>query len=67
MHLGFDHITTTIGIAISASIGCDFLCYVTPAEHLALPNEEDVIVGEKHQKYQYILGIWLDLEKEKKI
>jgi len=50
LHLGFDHITTIIGIAISASIGCDFLCYVTPAEHLALPNEEDVIVGEKHQK-----------------
>ena len=42
---GYDHIVTAIGGAISSSCGADFLCYVTPAEHLALPNEEDVYEG----------------------
>jgi len=42
---GYDHIVTAIGGAISSSCGADFLCYVTPAEHLALPNVEDVYEG----------------------
>ncbi len=42
---GYDHIVTAIGGAISSSCGADFLCYVTPAEHLALPNEDDVYEG----------------------
>ncbi|HIE31485.1 MAG TPA: phosphomethylpyrimidine synthase ThiC [Methanosarcinales archaeon] len=42
---GYDHIVTAIGGAISSACGADFLCYVTPAEHLALPNEEDVYEG----------------------
>ncbi|BEP29603.1 phosphomethylpyrimidine synthase ThiC [Helicovermis profundi] len=42
---GYDHITSAIGGAIAASKGADFLCYVTPAEHLRLPNEEDMIEG----------------------
>jgi len=42
---GYDHIVTAIGASISSAAGCDFLCYVTPAEHLALPNVEDVRVG----------------------
>ena len=42
---GYDHIVTAIGGAISSSCGADFLCYVTPAEHLALPNAEDVYEG----------------------
>ena len=42
---GYDHITSAIGGAIAASNGADFLCYVTPAEHLRLPNEEDMIEG----------------------
>ncbi len=42
---GYDHIVSAIGGAIAASAGADFLCYVTPAEHLTLPNEEDVKLG----------------------
>ena len=42
---GYDHITAAIGGAIAASAGASFLCYVTPAEHLALPNVEDVKQG----------------------
>lgn len=42
---GYDHITSAIGGAIAASKGAAFLCYVTPAEHLALPNLEDVKMG----------------------
>ncbi len=42
---GYDHITSAIGGAIAASAGADFLCYVTPAEHLGLPTAEDVKDG----------------------
>lgn len=42
---GYDHITSAIGGAVAASAGADFLCYVTPAEHLRLPNLEDVKEG----------------------
>ena len=42
---GYDHITAAIGGAVAASAGAAFLCYVTPAEHLALPNVEDVKQG----------------------
>lgn len=42
---GYDHITSAIGGAIAASAGADFLCYVTPAEHLSLPDLEDVRQG----------------------
>ncbi|SMP15209.1 phosphomethylpyrimidine synthase [Desulfurobacterium pacificum] len=42
---GYDHITGAIGGAIAAKAGADFLCYLTPAEHLALPDVEDVRVG----------------------
>lgn len=42
---GYDHITAAIGGAIAAWSGASFLCYVTPAEHLALPNVEDVHQG----------------------
>ena len=40
-----DHITSAIGGAIAAAHGADFLCYVTPSEHLGLPNVEDVRTG----------------------
>lgn len=43
--VGYDHITAAIGGAISASSGADFLCYVTPAEHLCLPNAQNVLDG----------------------
>ncbi len=42
---GYDHITAAIGGAIAATAGAAFLCYVTPAEHLALPNVDDVKQG----------------------
>ena len=42
---GYDHIVSAIGAASSAKAGADFICYVTPAEHLALPNPEDVKEG----------------------
>lgn len=42
---GYDHITSAIGGAIAAASGADFLCYVTPAEHLRLPDANDVREG----------------------
>jgi phosphomethylpyrimidine synthase len=42
---GYDHITAAIGGAIAGTAGADFLCYVTPAEHLGLPDELDVKEG----------------------
>ena len=42
---GYDHITGAIGGAIAAAAGTDFLCYVTPAEHLSIPEAEDVRQG----------------------
>lgn len=42
---GYDHITSAIGGAVAAWMGADFLCYVTPAEHLRLPTIEDVREG----------------------
>lgn len=42
---GYDHITAAIGGAIAALNGADFLCYVTPAEHLGLPDVEHVRQG----------------------
>jgi len=42
---GYDHITGAIGGAIAAASGADFLCYVTPTEHLSLPDAEDVKIG----------------------
>lgn len=42
---GYDHITSAIGGAVAAAAGVDFLCYVTPAEHLRLPNLEDMKEG----------------------
>ena len=42
---GYDHITCAIGGAVAAAAGADFLCYVTPSEHLCLPNVQDVRDG----------------------
>jgi phosphomethylpyrimidine synthase len=42
---GYDHISGAIGGALAAYFGADFLCYVTPAEHLRLPTLEDVREG----------------------
>lgn len=42
---GYDHITAAIGGAIAAAAGADFLYYITPAEHLCIPNADDVRAG----------------------
>lgn len=42
---GYDHISAAIGGAVAASVGADYLCYVTPSEHLSLPNPDDVREG----------------------
>jgi phosphomethylpyrimidine synthase len=43
--MGYDHISAAIGGAVAGAAGADFLCYVTPAEHIRLPNKEDVKEG----------------------
>jgi phosphomethylpyrimidine synthase len=43
--MGYDHIAAAIGGAVAGAAGADFLCYVTPAEHIRLPNKEDVKEG----------------------
>ncbi len=53
---GFDHITAAIGAAHSSRYGADLICYITPAEHLALPNEEDVVQGVKAAKIAAYIG-----------
>jgi 5-hydroxybenzimidazole synthase len=53
---GFDHITAAIGAAQSSRYGADLICYITPAEHLALPNEEDVRMGVKAAKVAAYIG-----------
>ena len=42
---GYDHLVAAIGASLASAYGADFICYVTPAEHLALPNESDVREG----------------------
>lgn len=53
---GYDHITAAIGAAQSSRYGADLICYITPAEHLALPNEKDVIDGVKAAKIAAYIG-----------
>jgi phosphomethylpyrimidine synthase len=57
---GYDHIVGAIGGAIAASSGADFLCYVTPAEHLRLPDTSDVREGVIASKIAAHIG---DIEK----
>ena len=59
---GYDHITSAIGGAIAAQAGANFLCYVTPAEHLRLPDENDVregIVASKIAAYAADIALGL--------
>ncbi|GAB4177365.1 MAG: phosphomethylpyrimidine synthase ThiC [Geothermobacteraceae bacterium] len=53
---GYDHITAAIGAAQSSRYGADLICYITPAEHLALPNEKDVVEGVKAAKVAAYIG-----------
>jgi len=53
---GYDHITAAIGAANSARYGADLICYITPAEHLALPNVEDVREGVRATRLAVHIG-----------
>ncbi|XOB65945.1 phosphomethylpyrimidine synthase ThiC [Deferribacteres bacterium DY0037] len=57
---GYDHITSAIGGAVAGAAGADFLCYVTPAEHLCLPDVDDVYEGVIASR---IAGHIADIEK----
>ena len=57
---GYDHITAAIGAANSSRYGADLVCYITPAEHLALPNIDDVREGVRATKLAVHIG---DLSK----
>ncbi len=56
----YDHVAAAIGASQSARYGADLVCYITPAEHLALPNEQDVIEGVKTARLAAHIG---DLSK----
>jgi len=53
---GYDHVTAAIGAANSARYGADLVCYITPAEHLALPNADDVREGVRTAKIAVYIG-----------
>lgn len=61
---GYDHISAAIGGALAASFGADFLCYVTPAEHLRHPTIEDVLDGLIASR---IAGHSADIAKGRKV
>jgi len=64
---GYDHISAAIGAASSARYGADLICYITPAEHLALPNEEDVRIGIKAAKIAAYIGDMNKYKESKRI
>jgi phosphomethylpyrimidine synthase len=53
---GYDHIVSAVGAANSARYGADLVCYITPAEHLALPNESDVREGVRATRLAVRMG-----------
>jgi len=53
---GYDHVAAAIGATYSARYGADLICYITPAEHLALPNEADVIEGVRVARLGAYIG-----------
>ncbi|MDI6654937.1 MAG: phosphomethylpyrimidine synthase [Candidatus Hydrothermarchaeota archaeon] len=64
---GYDHITAAIGGAMAALAGADFLCYVTPAEHLALPSIEDVrqgVIAAKIAAHAADIARGIDLDRD---
>ncbi|MBM4236888.1 MAG: phosphomethylpyrimidine synthase ThiC [Euryarchaeota archaeon] len=64
---GYDHISGAIGGALAAYFGADFLCYVTPAEHLSLPDVEDVregLIASKLAAHAADLGKGKGLERD---
>jgi phosphomethylpyrimidine synthase len=63
---GYDDRVAAIGAAMSSSYGADFICYVTPAEHLALPNLEDVFEGVMSSRIAAHVGDMIKLKKRDK-
>lgn len=63
---GYDHITAAIGAALSSSYGADFICYVTPSEHLGLPYPEDVREGVIASRIAAHIGDMIKLGKTDK-
>ncbi|MBI5788296.1 MAG: phosphomethylpyrimidine synthase ThiC [Candidatus Schekmanbacteria bacterium] len=62
---GYDHITAAIGAAMAAAYGTDFICYVTPAEHLALPYPDDVKTGVISARIAAHVGDMIKLKDRK--
>ncbi len=60
---GYDHITAAIGAAMSSAYGADFICYVTPSEHLGLPYPEDVREGVIAARIAAHVGDMIKLKK----
>jgi 5-hydroxybenzimidazole synthase len=63
---GYDHLTAAIGAANAARYGADLICYITPAEHLALPNEDDVREGVRMSKIAVYIGDMVKLGKKER-
>ena len=61
---GYDHITAAVGAAQSARYGADLICYITPAEHLALPNKQDVIEGVRAARVAAHIGDTIKLPQK---
>jgi len=63
---GYDHISSAIGAALSSRYGADFICYVTPPEHLALPTPDDVREGVMAAKVAAHVGDMVKLKDKVK-
>lgn len=63
---GYDHITSAIGAALSSAYGADFICYVTPSEHLGLPFPEDVREGVIAARIAAHIGDMIKLKRMNK-
>lgn len=61
---GYDHISAAIGAAEAARYGADLICYVTPAEHLALPDRDDVVEGVRAARIAAHVGDMVKLGKK---
>lgn len=63
---GYDHITSAIGAALSSAYGADFICYVTPSEHLGLPFPDDVKQGVITARIATYIGDMVKLKRRDK-
>jgi phosphomethylpyrimidine synthase len=63
---GYDHITSAIGAALSSAYGTDFICYVTPSEHLGLPFPEDVREGVMVARVAAYVGDMIKLKNRQR-